>query len=299
MKKFFKYTLLFLIPVVLLLIALEVAVHTIPNSYSYKYNYVKTHGKDIKAVGIGHSQFYDDFKSDSFFLPAFNLSNSAQGYMEDYYLLRELLPYMPNLEMVLLPIGYMSVGREEQFTQKSCYYHEYMNIDYDGQLPLEYRLECIFVRSSIKKILSYYVFHQDIVKCDSLGWSPQYLKDRKHELGYERLIDIYTLDEGAPFFLAGEAYLMKIIDMLNDRNIQIVLVSPPLYWDCYDRTNWEQKAWADNYIKNLCQKHPEIKYIDMEFDSTFLDEDYKDESHLCDTGAEKFMKKLNQALSGN
>ena len=105
MKKFFKYTVLFLLPVVLLLIALEVAVHTIPNSYSYKYKYVKTNGKNIKAVGIGHSQFYDDFKSDSFFLPAFNLSNSAQGYMEDYYLLRELLPYMPNLEMVLLPIA--------------------------------------------------------------------------------------------------------------------------------------------------------------------------------------------------
>ena len=94
-------------------------------------------------------------------------------------------------------------------------------------------------------------------------------------------------------------YLMKIIDLLNERKIQIVLVSPPLYWDCYDRTNWEQKAWADNYIKNLCQEHPEIKYIDMEFDSTFLDEDYKDESHLCDTGAAKFMQKLNHAFSGN
>lgn len=290
---------LFLLPVALLLIALEVMVHTVPNSYSYKYNYVKTKGKDIKAVAIGHSQFYDDFKSDSFFLPSFNLSNSAQGYMEDYYLLRELLPDMPNLEMVLLPIGYMNVGREEMFTQKSCYYHEYMNIDYDGKLPLEYRFEGLFVRSSVKKILSYYLMHQDIVKCDSLGWANKYLKDRKYELGHDRVIDIYTLNEGEPFFLAGEEYLFKIIDLLKERNIQMVLVSPPLFWECYDRTNWEQKAWADAYIQNLLEDYPGIKYVDMEFDTSFWDEDYIDESHLCDTGAEKFIQKLNQALSVN
>lgn len=209
------------------------------------------------------------------------------------------MPDMPNLEMVILPIGYMTVGREEKFTQKSCYYHEYMNIDYDGQIPLQYRLECIFVRSSIKKILSYYLFHGDIVRCDSLGWSPHALSERKHELGHDRIIDIYTLNENDPFFLAGEKYLMKMIDMLSERNIQIVLVSPPLFWDCYDRTNWEQKAWADNYIRNMCEKYPSIKHVDMEFDSTFVDKDYIDESHLTDEGSVKFMKKLNDALSNN
>ena len=297
MKRFLKYVALFCIPIVLLLLGLEYTVHKIPNSYSYKYNYVKTKGKAIRAVAIGHSQFYDNFKADEFFIPAFNLSNSAQGYMEDYYLLEKLLPSMPNLEMVILPIGYMTVGREEQFTQKSCYYHEYMDIDYDGQIPLQYRYECFFVRNSIKKILSYYVLHDDIVRCDSLGWSPHYINTRKYELGHDRVIDIYTLNEGSPFFLAGEAYLFKIIDLLKKKNIKLILVSAPYYWECYDRTNWEQKSWIDKYIQNLCKDNPQIQHVDMEFDSTFYFYYFYDESHLSEKGSSKFIKKLNIVLS--
>lgn len=290
-----KYITVFVLPIIVFLGVIEIVLHTIPNSYSYKYNYVRTHGDEIKAVGIGHSQLYDDFKSGCFFISAFNLSNSAQGYMEDYYLLHELLSYMPNLEMVILPIGYMNVGREEEFTQKSCYYYEYMNIDYDGKIPLQYRFECLSVRSSIKKVFSYYIKHDDIVRCDSLGWSPHYYKDREKALGHDRIIDIYTLGENN-FFLAGEMYLKRIIRLLDENNIKIVLVSPPYYWDCYDNINWAQKTWSDMYIKNLCETNPQIQYINMEFDSTFYDEDYYDESHLSETGAEKFTHKLNDFI---
>ena len=299
MRKFFLFVALFCIPIIFLLIGLEFAVHTIPNSYKYKYNYVKTKGETIKAVAIGHSQFYDDFKADEFYIPAFNLSNSAQGYMEDYYILEKLLPSMPNLEMILLPIGYMSVGREEQFTQKSCYYYEYMGIDYEGKIPLQYRLESLFVRSSVKKILSYYMAHDDIVRCDTLGWSPHFIKDRKKELGFNNVIDIYTLDDSLPFFLAGEDYLLRILEMTSKSNIKVVMVSPPLFWKGYKRTNWGQKRWVDQYIQRLCLEHPSIQHIDMEFDSSFVDKDFYDESHLSELGSVKFMKKLNTMLLEN
>lgn len=293
MKRFLKYTLLFCAPIIVLLVVLEITLHSIPNSYSFKYNYIKEHGKYLKAIAIGHSQFYDDFKSSSFFLPSFNLSNSAQGYMEDYYLLRDLLSDMPNLKMVILPIGYMTVGREEEFTQKSCYYHEYMKVDYDGKLPLSNRYECFYVRSSIKKILSYYLLHEDITRCDSLGWSPQYISSRKYELGHDNLMDTYTLSEGASMFLAGEGYLLKILDVLKERGVTPVLVSPPYYWQCYNKTNWKQKKWAQDYITNLCKSNPEIIYIDLEDNDMFDDEDFIDESHLSEVGAEKFTQQLN------
>lgn len=279
------------------LVALEYTIHKIPNSYSYKYNYIKSRGKDIRAVAIGHSQFFDDFKSDVFYLPAFNLSNSAQGYMEDYYLLKELLPYMPNLKMVFIPIGYMSVGREEEFTQKSCFYHEYMNIDYEGQLPLKYRLECFDVGGSIKKVLLYYVRHRDIVQCDSLGWRGKKVSERKQPLGPSNVMDIYTLKDDAELFLAGEKYLNRIINILNENNIRLVLISPPYYWEHYSRTNKKQALWAKSYIANLRKENTNILYIDMEEDKDFVEDDFFDESHLNELGAAKFMSKLNDTLS--
>lgn len=296
MRKFLKYCILFVLPIFIFMVGLEVLLHSIPNSYKYKYDYVRTKGESIKAVAVGHSQFYDDFKSEDFYLPAFNLSNSAQGYMEDYYVLKELLPYMPNLEMVLLPIGYMTVGREEEFTQKSCFYHEYMNVDYDGKLPLQYRFECLSVRSSIKKILLYYLKHDDVVRCDSLGWSPQSVSKREKPLGESNVIDTYTILPDASMFLAGESYLINILDLLEQNNITAVLVSAPYYWTGYEKKNNKQEKWAINYIQNLCKERPHLIWINMESDPMFIESDFFDESHLTVEGAEKFTKKLSEEI---
>ena len=61
---------------------IELITAQIPNSYSYKYNYIKTNGNKIQALAIGHSQLYDGFKPESFYLPSFNLCNSSQSYVD-------------------------------------------------------------------------------------------------------------------------------------------------------------------------------------------------------------------------
>ena len=296
MKKFIKYVILFVMPILVFMAALEILVHTVPNSYSYKYNYVKNHGAEIKAVAVGHSQFFNCFKPDLFYLPSFNLSNSSQNYKDDYYVLRELMPYMPNLEMVLLPIGYLNVGFDLGFQQRSCFYHEYMNIDYDKQLPLDCRFECFYVKKSAEKLYSYYFLHDDMLKCDSLGWRYGYLRDRANPLGVNNLINSYTLDDDQEFFLGEEEYFETTVKLLEENDIRIVLVSPPYYWQCYDNTNYNQQRWIKDYIARFCERHPQILYIDYETDTVFEDCDFFDESHLSEIGVVKFMDKLNNDI---
>lgn len=292
MKKFLRYVALFIIPILSFLACLEILVHTIPNSYKYKYDYVRANGASIKAIAIGHSQFYDDFKSSSFYLPSFNLSNSAQGYMEDYYILEELLPSLPNLEMVILPIGYLNVGREEKFTYRSCYYYEYMHINYDGQLPLEYHFECFNIRSSIKKVYSYYINHEDIVGCDSLGCRKHELSQKKDDV-FSNVMASYTLNKGDNMFFAGERYFRNIIRLLTKNDIRVVLVSPPYCWGSCEYVNHEQKEWVKNYIRSVCEDFPMLAYLDLEDDKQFIKTDFNDASHLNAVGSEKFVKKLN------
>ena len=83
MKKFLKNCSLFVLPIALSLIVIELITTQIPNSYSYKYNYIKTNGNKIQALAIGHSQLYDGFKPESFYLPSFNLCNSSQSYVDN------------------------------------------------------------------------------------------------------------------------------------------------------------------------------------------------------------------------
>ena len=303
MKKFIIHSGLFAFPIVLALIAIELITAKIPNSYSYKYNYVKTNGNKIQALAIGHSQLYDGFKPESFFLPSFNLCNSSQKYVDNYYLLCELLQYMPNLKVVIMPIGYMDVGitrNHSSLTDRSCYYHKYMNLDYDGRVPLRYRLECFDPVRARKKILLYYIRHSDIVGCDLMGRrSTHYLKDRKHELGYGRFLERYTRkeDDYSKFCLGNEYFLIRTIKMLVERNISVVLVSPPYYWNCgFKNVNEGQKRFLSDYMKKLCKTYPSIHYLNLESDTSYVYDDFFDETHLSENGAEKFTRRLSDYI---
>ena len=305
MKHFLSYCTIFAIPIIVFFITLEIVVEHIPNSYSYKYNYVIKHGDDIQALAIGHSQLYDGFKPESFFLPSFNLCNSSQYYIDNYYLLRELLPYMPNLKMVIIPIGYINVEainnkKKMTLSYRSCYYHKYMNLDYDGHIPIRYLFECFDPSRATEKVYSYYIKHSDIVGCDSMGRrSTHYLRDRKHELGYYNILEGCTVKECTyqELCIGDEEFLLKTVEMLRKKNISIVMVSPPYYWDCgFKNINEVQRRFTKRYMDDLCRKYP-IFYFNYESDSTFTYDDFFNETHLSEIGAKKFTEMLNKDIN--
>lgn len=303
MRKFLLNVLLFLVPVVLFLTALELIVHTIPNSYSYKYNYVRNNGDSIQAISLGHSQMYDGFMPEVFKLKAFNLCNSAQSFKEDYYILDGLMSYLPNLKCVILPIGYMNVvdksDDKDGFTERSTFYYEYMNVTYDNKIPIKYRYEYLDPKRALEKVTSYYLHHIDIVGCDSLGRrSTHSLKERQHELGYENVLYDYTAkthDKNKMHLQVGN-YLEKILSILNAKKIKAILVSPPHYWACFNQKNIEQEEFLQNYIKSIRNKY-EFQYINLEDDFRFVDKDFYNETHLSEIGAKKFTRILNDSIS--
>lgn len=265
----------------------------------YKYNYVKTHGRDLGAIAIGHSQLYDGFKPESFHISSFNLCNSAQTYMDNYYLLQELLPYMPHLKMVIMPIGYMNVGVGRfvsGFTDRSGYYHKYMNIDYGGKLPLKYAFESFRPSMALQKVYLYYFKHGNMVGCDSLGRrSFNLLRNRIHPLGYEKLMQRYSQNAHENFCLKDETFIIRIINMLSKRNISVVLVSPPYHRICFDKYNKDQMQFFKSYMQDFCRRYP-VRYIDLETDTTFTDDDFFNETHVSELGAEKLTQRLNKEL---
>lgn len=306
MIKFLKRCVSFAIVITLPFIAIELITTQIPNSYSYKYNYVKENGDKIQALAIGHSQLYDGFKPESFFLPSFNLCNSAQRYIDDYYLLCELLPYMPNLNVVIMPIGYMDVSNitdDDALKYRTIYYHKYMHLTYDGRVPLKYRLECFDYKGAIEKIFLYYFRNSDIEGCDSLGWrNTNQVWNRKQELGEGKFLERYTRKEinSSKFCLRDESYLIRTIQLLVERNISVFLVSPPYYWDCgFKNINLAQKKYIQDYMEELCRTFPSIHYLNVESDPNYLDEDFFNETHLSDLGAEKFTRQLNDFVKEN
>lgn len=300
MKKFLRNITIFSLPIIILLASMEVLVSAIPNSYAYKSNYIKNKGKRIEALAIGHSQLYDGFCPGMFSIPSFNLCNSAQEYVDDYYLLEEFLPYMPNLKLVILPIGYVNVTTKDSdttLTERSCYYHKYMGINYGGRLPLAYYYECLMPFKALTKAESYYRYHEDMVRCDSLGRRNNHSKrSNDYKLGDDNLLNDYTCDEHDinKLCVKNDYYLKFIINELTKRNIQVVLVSPPYFWDYgFDNANKEQMSFLSRYMANLCEEYP-VAYLNLESDTTYEYDDFYDESHLSDSGAEKFTRTIDE-----
>lgn len=298
MRRFVIFATLFIAPLAIAMLFLEVLVHYIPNSYSYKYNYVKEKGKEIEAIAIGHSQLYDDFKPESFKIKAFNLSNSNQTYKDTYYIIKNLLVYMPNLKLVIIPLGYLDAVEKEtdDFTNRTVFYHEYMNIDYDGRLPIAYKMECLNPKRAANKVFRYFIKHDDIIGCDSLGRrSTHNLANRTFELGFEKRIKECTRRSKTNLIINNEQYLKNICDLLSKHNIKLVMVSPPYYWKSSEVVNENQKEYVRKYAYQITSLY-NYQYLNLEDGSGYEYDDFFDETHLTEIGAEKFTQQLNQMI---
>ena len=52
----------------------------------------------------------------------------------------------------------------------------------------------------------------------------------------------------------------------------------------------------ESFVAFLKQKYPNVEYYDYSTDKRFVDEDFKDASHLTNIGANKFSKIIKEEI---
>ena len=86
---------------------MEFVAEAIPNSYTYKRDYMEQQGAQIQTLILGSSNAYDGLNPSV--LPyAFNLANSSQTLEDDYRLLAKYIDSMDSLQTVIVGLGYHS-----------------------------------------------------------------------------------------------------------------------------------------------------------------------------------------------
>ena len=165
MPSFLKKIVLYLLPIALLAIGLEIYVESIPNSYTYKRQYMEQYASSIQTLILGSSYAYDGI--DASVLPAaFNLANSSQCFEDDYRLLQRYLVHLDTLQRVILPLSYSSLQMVSSSNRRG-YYTIYMDL-YPRWPISKYSFECFNLELAMKKIVKY-LLNEDVVRCDSLG----------------------------------------------------------------------------------------------------------------------------------
>ena len=190
MKHFIKKISLYLLPIAILTIGLEIYVESIPNSYTYKRTYMEQHASDIQTLILGSSYAYDGIDA-KVLNHAFNLANSSQCFEDDYRLLLRYMVYMDSLERVILPISYSSLQMVSSSNRRG-YYTIYMDL-YPRWPISKYSFECFNLELMIKKIAKH-ALHKDVVRCDSLGLRVGHTLEARPTIGWQETKKLISND---------------------------------------------------------------------------------------------------------
>ena len=290
MPTFLKKIVLYLLPIVILAIGLEVYVESIPNSYTYKRQYMEQHAPDIQTLVLGSSYAYDGI--DAEFLPsAFNLANSSQCFEDDYRLLAQYLPQMDSLQTVILPLSYSSLQMVSS-SNRRVYYTIYMDI-YPRWPLSKYSFECCNLELMLKKITKY-LLNEDLVRCDSLGQRightlaarPEDWQDTQALVSNDRFVGPAAM----PYVEENILWLQQLADLCEGRGLKLCLLAMPVLEEYRLAMPQEQIARMECVMQQMADTYPHVQVLD--YQSWGRSDDFYNATHLNTDGAKRLTMEM-------
>lgn len=290
MKNFLLKILMYLLPIAVVAIGMEIYAEHIPNSYTYKRQYVEQHASQLETIVLGSSTAYDGI--DAAFLPhAFNLANSSQCFEDDYRLLAKYLPQMDSLQTVILPLSYSSLQMVSS-SNRRVYYTIYMEL-YPRWPLSKYSFECCNLELMAKKIVKY-LLNEDMVRCDSLGQRLGHtLASRPDDWQQTQALvsnDRFVGPAAMPYVEENIQWLQQMATLCEDRGVTLCLVAMPMLEEYRRAMPHEQIALMEQVMQQLTDTYPHVQVLD--YQSWGTDDDFYNATHLNTTGASRLTREI-------
>lgn len=306
MRKFLTNIAIFSILVFLLFATIEVALLFIPNTYSYKRDYLENHINDIRVLLMGSSYIEEGVCPGLIGDGCFNMAIAGRNIVYDAEIAKKYFSQMNHLEIVIMPLDYsiFEFGRghknpldtrdADRLTDTyRCMYYKYMNLHIDNFM---YWSE-IF-NSQLNYISRFWQSRQENVECDSLGYVAVALNERKEGWEYRAVPPIIdtskSIDEAA--FGLYRHYFEVIADCVKQRGAIFVLVNTPKYKTYQNFINKDVMQEMNQLILQLQRNYDNIEYWDFTYNTKFVRDDFYDACHLSDRGAKKFSIMLREKI---
>ena len=284
-------------PIAILAIGIEIYAEHIPNSYTYKRQYMEQHADEIQTLVLGHSCAYDGI--DASVLPAaFNLANSSQCFEDDYRLLVKYLPQMDSLKTVILPMSYSSLQMVSS-SNRRVYYTIYMDI-YPRWPLSKYSFECFNLELMLKKIAKH-LLNEDIVRCDSLGQRLGHtLATRPKDWQNTQALvknDRFVGASAMPYIEENIQWLQQMAALCEGRDVNLYLLTMPGLAEYRKAMPNEQIALMERVMQDMAEKYHNVHVLD--YQSWGKEDDFYNATHLNTDGAELFTTMLMDAIQTN
>ncbi len=301
MNKFLTKILLFLLPIIIIGLSMELLLRQIPNQYVLKNEYVKLNSNKIETLVLGSSHSYYGVNPEYFTKPCFNSANISQSLNFDLALLKKYESDLSNLKTVILPISYFSLFEKldegDEFWRVKNY-TIYYDLDVSDKLVENSEILSIKPGNNLSRIFSYYISNGFELDCSELGWGNSYIAEEsldvdntgKSSAKRHTIDDLSLLNENI-------SILENLINLCDKKNINVLLFTPPAYKSYYEKLNKKQLNITVNNAKELASSFGNCTYINLLKDSSFTEKDFFDADHLNNIGAKKLSSLLNQLVS--
>lgn len=303
-KIFLKKSLLFLIPLILVWISIEVFYRFVPNNYSQKANEIKNN-YNSKILVLGNSHAFYGINPDYFDAETYNFSNISQSLYFDELLLEKHLEKFSNLKYVILTIDYFTLSQVDDSSEdiwRKYYYEQYMDLN----VPLITRFDPKSYSLTLTRnlemnidLIKNYAKKKTLIEGNSKGWAKKTGINPEFN-NLETAIDVVKKNEdGLSDFAVNIKRSERMIKMCSKRNINVVMVTMPVtsYYASLVNKNKLKKLYAD--CEQLALENKNSIYINLFQSKDFQNDDFYDTDHLNEKGAEKCSKIINNVITKN
>jgi hypothetical protein len=316
MRKLGLTMLCFVVPPLLVWAGLECWAVRMPTSHSIKRENLQRLAPAIDTLIIGSSSAYWDISPQLLAGSAFNLANVAQSFYYDDQLLTAALPRLPRLHRVILSVTYLSLFFQLQDSDeedRQYYYYQEWHI---APPRLRERLDIrmwsrVALRTPEATVESFASALRREPRgvpgpppvdppVDERGWCPRDPGDPKdlEALAVEAKLKYHHRLMHLSDQSANLGYLRHMIDLLGARDIELILVTPPV-WRTYssriDPGYWNHTQAAMAELARM----PNVRYFSFLTAPQFRAEDFLDADHLNRQGAVRFTALLEAAIESS
>jgi hypothetical protein len=287
MRTFLGKFLLYALPLVGMVLALELLLRHIPSDYSYKSTYWKEQVQEATFVIMGSSHAYYGIDPSAFRSKGFNAAHVSQSIDLDRMVLERYGERLERCRWLIIPVSYGTLfGRMDQGAEawRSTYYSIHYDLDVPWSLSARSEIMHGTFESHIERLIAYHFKGKHDLRCSELGYgtSPPRATGDLETTGAEAASRHTTTDRS----LLGENLLEldAMIQWAEDHGMDVLLCTTPVH-HAY-RTHMDPVQWGITRAALVQRtKQPHVRYVDLLDDGRFLDHHFRDADHLAQEGA--------------
>ncbi|MDA9276967.1 hypothetical protein N9P56_01155 [Flavobacteriaceae bacterium] len=293
---------LFLAPLFLVWLALEVFYRQVPNNYSYKDQQLQKVAPDVQTLVMGDSHAFYGINPVYFKDPTFNLSNISQSLLTDELLLEKHIANLPALKTVFINISYFTLSTKDNALEsnwRKYFYHHNMGITAPSISfwnPQRYSMALIQRFDKSMDLVQKYHNNYTIVNATPLGYGMQDASDIVKDKEAISIVIANKHEDNSLDFKHNTARLQRIIALCKKYEVAVVLLEMPVYPAYYNLLDTEKKEKIKSNLNNLSGVDDTVFYLDLSTNPLFEKQDLRDADHLTNSGAKKCSEYLNTYL---